>query len=732
MDLPTATLEENASSTTESNVTEVENKIPELILEESVGIQQYLHPEFAGISGIFKQKFSDFIVREITLDNEVIYLKSVDGRELEKSIFCVARDDKTAEGGTAVEPTDSKTIAEVILKEINQLFPSSSPISEEESEKFTNFLQQTMEKSTEAPSEFIGFVSSEKSIRSGIHSIIRKYAGSFLETTSLLVNNNDDPNNKNNSYQIQIFPKKGKTATSTNSSSSSSSSYASNQRRNNNKRKFDEWPKDCPDYLSFTVMKENIDTMNCVYLLGKLLKMKVDNIFFNGTKDKRAITTQRMTIYHRKPNDFNKINNYSFPPFFRCGDFQYVSKSCKLGQLAGNRFELVIRKISPYNITKDKLLPFFHDLQNDGFINYFGLQRFGKGGTASHILGKYLLQSNWKQCIHSLFAICSHDRKDTAEAKKLYEQKKYSEALSLLPENMISERLVLKSLLSYPEDYMNAFHKISKNIRLIYLHAYQSYLWNKAASERIKRYAYSTVIEGDLVLEKDTESSSLLLLEENIDEVTDEIVTEMNEIEDGNKMTIAEEEKTSSSSSSSISDGKSSSSPLPKIHIVTAEDVISKKYSISDVVLPLVGSEILFPHNDIGNYFHELLAVDSLSVDLLSKCHIIYRLKGGYRKLIEFPRNLEWELKEYQNDNDEINTTELNNFLPPRTKNDPTVSSLPTLDSTSEKGVVENTKKALLLKFSLSPGSYATMFLRELTKESTEFDYQTYLMNSKK
>lgn len=89
--------EEEELEVYESNDNE---EAPSAITEEDLGIKMFLHPATEGFSGKIKQRYTDFLVNEVGLDDQVVYLTDLDSLPLE---------DQTV----ASEPgklSDSKTI----------------------------------------------------------------------------------------------------------------------------------------------------------------------------------------------------------------------------------------------------------------------------------------------------------------------------------------------------------------------------------------------------------------------------------------------------------------------------------------------------------------------------------------------------------------------------------------------------------------------------------------------
>lgn len=128
--------------------------------------------------------------------------------------------------------------------------------------------------------------------------------------------------------------------------------------------------------------KENKDTMQAINSLAKCLKIKPDRFSYAGTKDGRAITVQCVSVFRIDARNLRGLNNVLNN--VRVGNFEFKKTQLKLGNLKGNTFVVVLRNVD----ANDELIESaMSSLQNLGFINYYGLQRFGSSKNATHAIG---------------------------------------------------------------------------------------------------------------------------------------------------------------------------------------------------------------------------------------------------------------------------------------------------------------------------------------------------------
>jgi len=133
-----------------------------------------------------------------------------------------------------------------------------------------------------------------------------------------------------------------------------------------------------------------MDTMDALNQLAVSLKMKPDSFSYAGTKDRRAWTTQWVSLKKVDPSKILKAGKRIHGAYV--GNFKYAKDSLKLGMLCGNQFRIALRSVCGNDEEIKQAMTLLHE---NGFINYYGLQRFGTiSSIPTHEIGKCLLQSN--------------------------------------------------------------------------------------------------------------------------------------------------------------------------------------------------------------------------------------------------------------------------------------------------------------------------------------------------
>jgi tRNA pseudouridine13 synthase len=139
---------------------------------------------------------------------------------------------------------------------------------------------------------------------------------------------------------------------------------------------------------------------------------------------------------------------------------------------------------------------------------------------------------------------------------------------------------------------------------------------------------------------------------------------------------------------------------------LTAEEAASGKYSIFDVVLPLPGFDVVYPANEMTNFYKRFMDSEQGGgldpFDMRRKWKDI-SLSGGYRKVLSrMGADYSVDVKLYSQDDEQFVQTDLDRL------NGKEAAPGSNADSAD--------KIAVILKFQLGSSQYATMALRELMK----------------
>ncbi len=175
----------------------------------------------------------------------------------------------------------------------------------------------------------------------------------------------------------------------------------------------------------YRLKKRERNTENVVQELARQLDTSRDNIGYSGAKDKHAVTEQYVSILKgpKEPNlDIDKV------------EIEYVGRSKQpitLGSHRGNEFEIIVREYEGEPERKERV------------VNYFGPQRFSENNAE---IGKAIVKEDYERAC---------ELTDKKEVKQHLEEN--------------------------PNDYLGALKQLPKKIATLYVHAYQSELWNQVA-----------------------------------------------------------------------------------------------------------------------------------------------------------------------------------------------------------------------------------------------------------
>ncbi|CAI4217855.1 unnamed protein product [Parascedosporium putredinis] len=592
--------------------------------DTSIGITERVSTPSTFWQGIMRHRRTDFLVNEIQKDGTVLHLRN-----------CNIELPKDGQGNGNKIPVEDVAILEGLT-------------SKDFAEKIINLYKS-------APSQSKNSVTTDliedKATRSKLHQEVRRIFKSEIDTTT-------DPTTG------AIVASKRKS-----------------DRTKNKNVKFKQ-RVDCPgtgDFLHFTLFKENRDTMEAANLIARMLSLKPRAIHFAGTKDRRAATVQRCSVRQRTAADLARLNPKLYG--MKTGDYAYRHDPIRLGQLRGNEFTIVVKDC---HFAQDAALPVarradvLHTSLRDtlrsmharGWINYFGHQRFGSFATGTNKIGMLIFSGRLEDAVNALLHNPRHDEYNRALACRTFQtEHDAAKALKHLPAASPPSppSSVTSAAPRHPRRLRRRPAPPPRGLRTLYLHAYQSYVWNHAASKRWALYG-DKVVEGDLVASTPGD-----------DRGDPEPEAEPVDPEDDDEVAI-------------------SARPL------TAQEAASGAFSIFDVVLPSAGTSTLLPANEVGAFYREFMGRKEEQQQEQQSAQAKAQGDGGSGG---GKRSLDAATNEAGDGENPVKKTKLDADAPPADVEMDGAADVQPLEPAAEK-------VATILHFQLGRSAYATVAIREM------------------
>jgi len=254
-------------------------------------------------------------------------------------------------------------------------------------------------------------------------------------------------------------------------------------------------PSDNGRHSIVKITAKNWDTHVLIKEISKRLNIGQRAVGFAGTKDKRALTTQYISIMS-SPNKIDKLDLENV-------SIEFIHKSVKpvrLGNLVANEF---IIKISQSKNEEETIANILDELK-EGFPNYFGIQRFGAVRPITHTVGKKIVQDKYDEAVWDYLCGGEYESFGSEARQNLKNTKDLDTALQEYPYKLLFERQIIGHLTRKKEDYIGAIRQLPENLSKMLVHAYQSLIFNHVLNLRIERgYSIHKPLIGDNIVPVD-------------------------------------------------------------------------------------------------------------------------------------------------------------------------------------------------------------------------------------
>ncbi|MHA1104787.1 MAG: tRNA pseudouridine(13) synthase TruD [Promethearchaeota archaeon] len=242
------------------------------------------------------------------------------------------------------------------------------------------------------------------------------------------------------------------------------------------------------DFTEFNLVKINTEPFKAFNLIASALKVPVSHITYSGLKDRCSISVQKVAV---KGNHVVKLNNLKLRDIF-INNISPSRKSIRLGSNKGNHFTVIIRNIDNDIDVEKRNLKVFDMLSNNGFLNYYGLQRFGTFRPNSHIIAKHILLNEYENVFNEL------------------QEGDMEWAYANFPKGLNYERMMIHHLKDHEKDFKGSVQKIPSYLIKLLFSSFQSYFFNKMLTLRIKKgISPFEPANGDVIIILDDDNGSL-------------------------------------------------------------------------------------------------------------------------------------------------------------------------------------------------------------------------------
>ncbi|MBI5779469.1 MAG: tRNA pseudouridine(13) synthase TruD [Planctomycetes bacterium] len=230
----------------------------------------------------------------------------------------------------------------------------------------------------------------------------------------------------------------------------------------------------------YRLSKTSVGTLEAINLILQLWNIRRPLLSTGALKDRHAQTEQLISICRGPMKD---LQHHSI-------GLKYLGQSdqpIRPDSLSANHFTIVLRDLSKSDT--EKIQERIKEINQYGVSNYFDEQRFGSVRGGNEFPAKQLIKRDYEGALKTaLTATSKEDRSLVRKTRQAIAEnwgdwKKCFESL-----DRSSERSIINYLVMHPFNFRQAFELMNPNLVLLFLHSYQSFIWNKGLNRLLLKH----------------------------------------------------------------------------------------------------------------------------------------------------------------------------------------------------------------------------------------------------
>jgi len=256
-------------------------------------------------------------------------------------------------------------------------------------------------------------------------------------------------------------------------------------------------------HLWFEIEKRGLSTAQAVGRVARALGREPREVGYAGRKDALGITRQYLSLEHV---DATAVQGLELKDL-RVLATGRRSRKLRVGELAGNRFDLTLRELPPER--HEDLERALSQLRAQGLPNFYGPQRFGADGATLR-LGELLVRGEWGGYMRT-FVRALHGPREVLEASPVArllralesdQRADWRAARSLaadLPAPLVP---LAKQMARRPLDMASLVRTLPRRTKALHVSALQSAVFNRVLRQRmLQPGGAGRVLPGDLLID---------------------------------------------------------------------------------------------------------------------------------------------------------------------------------------------------------------------------------------